>query len=77
MKEVAFLIIVLLSATNVYSDLIILNSGREIESNNIWEEDEYIAYTKYGTVIKIDKDRVREIIRTKTQEKDVDNIKKK
>jgi hypothetical protein len=39
-----------------------MKDGRIIKSKTIWEEDELVNYEKFGTVIGIKKDLVKEII---------------
>lgn len=59
------------------ADEIHLKDGRIIKVQECWEEEEMIKYRKYGTVLGIAKDSVKEIVRLSNFErtlKDLENL---
>ena len=71
MKLHAFLVVVMLvcSMTPVYGHEIHLTNGKIIEAETVWEEGSAVKYEKYGGVISIARNRVKEIIYIKARNK--------
>jgi hypothetical protein len=52
---------ILLSQLTVTHD-ILLKDGRKIQVEDYWEEEGYICFEKYDTIVKLNKNKIKEII---------------
>lgn len=50
------------------SDTLYLKDGRVIESESVWQEDDYYQYTMYGATVGISKNKVESVVYSKVVE---------